>query len=639
VRIVSGTVPFLALILLTWRFRQRWGSWRISILSAAVVWGVVLTVITEGLSLLRLLSFWWVLAAWLAIAVAALAMKCPSDRPAMCDGPTEAWRVGRWWLAVAGSAVILLATGFIAVVAPPNTWDSLVYHMPRVAHWIQNGTVAHYPTHIPKQLHLAPWAEFAILQPQILSGGDRFANLVQWLAMLGCLVGVSLIARQLGGSLRSQVVAAVVCVTIPMGILQASGTQNDYVVAFWLVCFAYYACALIGHEDDAGDARRAWWMGASLGLAVLTKATAYLISLPFLTWVILDSVRHRRKHLWRTLGIVGLAVLFLNLGHYWRNIEVFGSPFGPGREGPLIYANETFGPSVLVSNAARNIALHLGTPQERVNATLESGIKWLHRQLGADINDPKTTWLTTPFHVTPPRIHDGLAGNLAHSVLIAVSCALLLRSRVLRRRVDVLAYAAALVAAFLLFASYLKWQPWHSRLHLPLFVLWSPCIAVIWGSYRRMAGVLVAVLLVLSVPWIVYNESRPLLGPYTVLSRSRLDQYFSERPQIREPYVAAMRELRAIGCSTLSLQVGGDAAEYPVWILAGQAGGEGQTRIEHIQVENASAGLQPYARGPFDPCATLVVTELPFVPVTLLYNGSVYRLRRGGSPVGLFVRE
>ncbi len=638
-RIVLGTVPFLVLILLSWKFHQRGGSWRASILSAAVVWGVAVTVITEGLSSLRLLSFWWVLAAWLAVAVAVLAMDHGWDRPATCDGPTEAWRVGRWWLALAGSAVILLATGFIAVVAPPNTWDSLVYHMPRVAHWIQNGAVAHYPTHIPKQLYLAPWAEFAILQAQILSGGDRFANLIQWLAMLGSLLGVSLIARQLGGNARSQIVAPVICVTIPMGILQASGTQNDYVVAFWLVCFAYYACVFTKHEDGLWDARKAWWMGASLGMAVLTKATAYIFSVPFLTWIILDSVWHRRKHLWRTLGIVALAVLILNMGHYLRNMGVYGSLLGPGREGPFVYANEAFGPSALISNAVRNIVLHLGTPEERVNASLESGVRWLHAQLRADINDPKTTWLHSPFHVTPPRAHDGLAGNLVHSMLIAVSCAMLLRGRALRRRADLLAYAAALVAAFLLFSSYLKWQPWHSRLHLPLFVLWSPCIAVIWESYRRMTGILVALLLVLSVPWVVYNNSRPLLGPDTVLSSSRVDQYFSDRTGLREPYVTAMRELRDTGCSRIGLWIGGDGGEYPVWILAGQAGGERQARIEHINVKNESAHLRSHARDSFDPCAILVITDLPSIPVPFPFNGSVYRLRLRAPPVVLFVRE
>ncbi len=72
------------------------------------------------------------------------------------------------------------------------------YHLARVAHWGQNHTVAFYPTHIVRQLYQPPWAEYAMLHLYILAGGDRLANLVQWVAMAVSLVGVSVIARQLG---------------------------------------------------------------------------------------------------------------------------------------------------------------------------------------------------------------------------------------------------------------------------------------------------------------------------------------------------------------------------------------------------------------------------------------------------------
>src|SRR5262249_2538151 len=123
---------------------------------------------------------------------------------------------------LAGVVIIAATTGFIALVAPPNTWDSLTYHMSRVMHWAQNRSVSHYPTHIQRQLHHTPWAEFAILHLQLLSGNDRFANTVQWFAMLGSVTGVSLIAKQVGADARGQIFSAVIAATIPMGILQAS---------------------------------------------------------------------------------------------------------------------------------------------------------------------------------------------------------------------------------------------------------------------------------------------------------------------------------------------------------------------------------------------------------------------------------
>ncbi len=54
--------------------------------------------------------------------------------------------------------------------------------------------------------------------------------------MAGSLVGVSWIAASIGATRRGQIFAALFAVSVPMGVLQASSTQNDYVVAFWAVC-------------------------------------------------------------------------------------------------------------------------------------------------------------------------------------------------------------------------------------------------------------------------------------------------------------------------------------------------------------------------------------------------------------------
>jgi Dolichyl-phosphate-mannose-protein mannosyltransferase len=423
VRALALVLPFVGFALLCARFLQRSGSWRASILRAATACGVALLIITELLSFFRLLSLAWLLASWVAAFLVMFArVRARSNAPERPnDGATAPWSADGWTLSLLlGLALIVLATGVIAIVAPPNTWDAMVYHMPRVMHWIQNGSVANYPTNIPRQLYLTPWAEFAILHAQILSGGDHFANLVQWLAMIGSLLGVSLIAQQLGGDARSQVFAAVVCATIPMGILQASSTQNDYVVTFWLVCFAYHVCRFLRHEDS--QLEHGWWMGANLGLALLTKPTAYVFALPFLAWMLLEAGRRRRRDLWKTVATIGLLAFMLNAGHYDRMVRLYGSPLGPGREGPHTLANESFGASTLASNVARNIALHVGTPNENINRAIESWFVWFHQKLGTDINDPKITWLGTRLRITKPSLHEDSAGNFTHTVLIALNC-------------------------------------------------------------------------------------------------------------------------------------------------------------------------------------------------------------------------
>ena len=234
-------LPLISLVFLFVLFQTHERDWRNSVLSALVVWGLILTVITELLSLVRLLNFAWLTLLWLltTLILGRIYFRSQPRR--------NQWKIINLSnlsffsnILIGGVGIIVTLVGLVAIVAPPNHSDSMEYHMSRIVYWIQNDSVAHYPTHTLFQLYQNPWSEFAIMHFQILSGGDRFANLIQWGSMLGSIIGISLIARQLGANSRGQILATVVGATIPMGILQGSSTNNDYVVAFWLVCLAYF---------------------------------------------------------------------------------------------------------------------------------------------------------------------------------------------------------------------------------------------------------------------------------------------------------------------------------------------------------------------------------------------------------------
>jgi hypothetical protein len=294
--------------------------WRSSLLAAAVTWGLALTAMTEVLSLFGLITFEWLLGLWMGVAllsaVICVAVSTREKLIALLRFPT----IPRFEFGcLAGVATIAFVVGLVAFVAPPNNADSMFYHMARVLHWIQNQTVAHYPTNILFQLFHPPWAEFAIMHLQVLSGGDYWANLVQWFSMVGSIIGVSLVARQLGADIHGQVLAVVVVATIPMGILQASSTQNDYVTTFWLVSMMYYLLQF--------KLQPAWayvlGASASLALALLTKATAYLYAVPLLVWFTFLAMRNFRWKLWQPLLLSGALVLSVNLGHYARNVDLW----------------------------------------------------------------------------------------------------------------------------------------------------------------------------------------------------------------------------------------------------------------------------------------------------------------------------
>ena len=286
---MAVALPFAAGLLI-WLHLMRWGHcWRRAIIYAALAWGALIVAITELLSAATELAFvpaiivWATITSLLAIGYAWRVIR-PRSIAHQTRKPSQTlryfatawhWRRNLPWAyaaAIAAIALIVLAT---ALLSPPNTFDSLTYHMPRVMHWIAQQSVRHFPTAIDRQLWSPPWSEFVIAQFQILSGGDRFAGVVQFGSMLVGLVAVSLIAGQLGAPRRIQLLAALVAATIPMGILQASSTQTDWNVACWIACFPL---AVLDLRGDAAHENRLSIVsaGTALGLALLTKGTAIL---------------------------------------------------------------------------------------------------------------------------------------------------------------------------------------------------------------------------------------------------------------------------------------------------------------------------------------------------------------------------
>src|SRR5262245_55513618 len=279
---VAVLLPLIGYLLLFALFVRRTGSRRASVLHAALVYGVLTVGITEGLSLAGWLTRAGLATSWgLVDSVAVLVLLAagrtrPAEpRPAATTIPSPSGaRLGVVDRAlVLAVAAIVALVGVVAVISPPNTWDAMEYHLPRVWHWLHQRGLAFYATHETKQLHMTPGAEFLVLQLHGLAGGDRFDNLVQWFAFAGSVVGITLIARALGASARGQLLAAVTAATIPEGILQASGAKNDYVLTLWLVAMTVYFLAL----RTAPTWGNTLGAGTALTLACFTKATAYVL--------------------------------------------------------------------------------------------------------------------------------------------------------------------------------------------------------------------------------------------------------------------------------------------------------------------------------------------------------------------------
>jgi hypothetical protein len=652
----------LSFVLLTLVIRRRFLAdavrWRLAGLIAAAAWAVWLVTLTEVLSLLRSLDRPSVAVAWGALTVTLLWLYLRGHRQATSPASAIPARPSvrrRRLHAAAGILLvpvgaIVLALLIIALVAAPNTHDALTYHMSRVAHWVQNRGVQHYPTPIARQIFMPPGAEFIILHFQLLNGGgDRFANVVQWAAMLGSVAAVSLIARQLGGGPSSEVLAAVFCATIPMGILQGSSTQNDWVEAFWLACFVGLVFQIMRRLPNSHrpKMRRTTPLlvpaaGAAIGMALLTKATAYPLALPFGALLAIAYVLRRRTGaVVPLLGIAALA-LALSAGHFARNLRSAGFILGPrnANNGTDAYTNQRIDLRTLASNILRNLSiqaslptgygltglrtvdpwvsrhlkgLRIGEPGRLWEPSIERAVRAAHRWIGADPDDEQTTFGRERYAVqcTFWNLESSAASPL-HTLLILLALAALPLLKSWRGKRRTMTYAAALVGSFLLFCLILRWQPVHNRLMLPIVALGSPLVAVViarsFGSRQSTAKAVVIVigtgLLLASIPWVVNNRIRPILSAKSIFLVKRDAQYFANYPNRREPFLRCAAAIREGRCRQVGLLLGSDDWEYPLWALSRAA--ERHVRIEHVQVNNYTAACVEQG-DVFEPCLTVKI--------------------------------
>ena len=605
--IILPVFAFVVLLLLMASFFPEL-DWRHNILRASILWGACLVVIVEILSLFHAITQIGLALAWLLFTVGA-----------------GVWLIKRWkmgliprrpnanWIKQPTNVimaillgVIIIATALVAWFAPPNTYDSLNYHMPRVAHWAQNHSVAHYPTGVDRQLSFAPVAEYTVLNTYVMIGSDHLANFSEWFAMAGSVVGVSLAAGLLGAPLAGQFLAAIFVATLPMGIVQASSTMTDYVTGFWVVCVAVEFLFLWGEQHP--DWRLVFFLSLAAGLAIATKSTAFTFLVPFA--IATPIILFRKTGRLQFLKLVVLSIFMVGLansGYVIRNLETYAAPFDLRHSKD--FPNQMLNGRGLVSLLLRTAAFQLQTPWDDVNLQLKRLVVGIHFKMGLDVNDPRST-VIGEFNIGRPTTNEDTTVNPLHAFLVFITLVVsLFAFKHFEKRV--LVYQLLVLGAFTAFSFMLKWQIFESRLILPFFLIAAPAFGVVFGSFLPAWGstIISLGLVVSSFMWLVSVNPRPLFPlpgktewP-SVLTASREEMYFASIPGAYEPMKQVTSIIEQNQCKDVGMAISGSGAEYPYWVLLGAP--RNDLRIEWIVAGTPSAR---YSDPSFDPCAIICDT-------------------------------
>jgi len=415
--------------------------------------------------------------------------------------------------------------------------------------------------------------------------------------MIGSLVGVSALTGLLGAGRREQLLAAGFAASIPMGVLQATSTQNDYVITLWLVCLAYFVLLSKKRELEPVELLS---ISLGTGLGTLTKGTFYPYALPFLLWYFIPRlVKIKfRKTLFEGFAFA-LIVLVLNLGFWTRNIITYGMPLGPlewiGARTEIQVSPRTWVPTI-----AKQVALNFVTPIPKLNTLVISAVESVHNFFGVEIDDfrPIISWN-----------HEDLAANPIHMLLVIFTLPVFILTWGRAETRLAFRYTLIVLTSFLVFLLVVAFDEYGVRLHLPFFVLWGTVfgIAAHLANLKKFTYLVAVCMLITSIPWLLLNRSRPIIGlyPYTMMKES----VFREPPEVvlfanftylRGPYIEVAEAIKSMGCEEVGLKIDSHDIEYPFWWLlnAPQSG----IRIEAVETY---PHLERYIDPSFKPCAII----------------------------------
>ncbi len=498
--------------------------------------------------------------------------------------------------------IILFLTFIISIIYPPNTLDAMAYHMPKVMHWTQNNSLNFYPTDDLRQLILAPLSEFILLHLFLFFNSDNFSNLVQWYSMFVSCITVSLIIKEFGCNYKFQIFGVLFCSTLPMGILQSSSTQTDYVTTMWLVIMVYFILKYL----NTNFLRYLIGFAFSISLGILTKGTTYIFAFSFCIWLGSYILFKNRKHFLYLL-IIPLIILILNLGHFNRNINLYTNPLGLSDESPS-WINKNLSIKNFTSNFIRNIGLNLSVPSKKINSFTAEKITLSLKKINISTKDSNTTKVPNRGYYIPFSFYESTAPNTVHFILILFITAYFFLKKKISNTEKY--YFYSVIFGFLLFSFLLMWNAQHNRLLLSFFVLYAPLVSFFLFKLEvnKFTKILSIFLFLYSIPYVLFNKSRPLLAemkyengnleffkPFFLKeTREELyfiaDKFYNNR-DLYSYYAEASEKIKNYNCKRIGFDSGDTNIEYPFWAILKDNLNNTKFKIYNVNVKNKSATI------------------------------------------------
>lgn len=233
---------------------------------------------------------------------------------------------------VAFAALLALRFRMFVLLLPPTSFDSLTYHLPKVAQWVQTGSL-HLPDLPVKRVFWPGGSECLNAWWAVFHHSDLLANVPGHFFLAIIALAVYEIAGNVGVGRPGRAWCALSAVLVPALPVHATTCLNDLPV---VAGFLYLAALMSRKSESENDARTRWTLCAAVAcLTVGAKPTLAFLAPGILLLMAANARRTDFRVLLHPMGFsrgaaaIVAAAAFLGAFWYVRNWIRFGSPLYP----------------------------------------------------------------------------------------------------------------------------------------------------------------------------------------------------------------------------------------------------------------------------------------------------------------------
>lgn len=560
-------------------------------INAAVIWTFYCFMITEVLSAFKAISIMSLWICWFALDAVLLAMVCLIVKKSPA-GLKDFFHIRHFsWKGILFGIFILGVLG-LAIKTKSYNWDSMTYHLPRLFHWLQNGTVDHYATHISRQTASPVLGAFVNLHVYAMTGrNDMLINLLQCCSFLTSGILVYHIAKRIGCSQKYSCIASVLFYSMPIAFAESFTAQVDNFAGFWMLCFTYLLLAFLNPAEkivlDTKTAVRIGILSLCVVFGYLTKPSVGFGMLLMLLWLLIVVVKRRDKCLPLVVYffLAGCIIACIMIPELLRNLSTFNAMASPGTGQRQLIGSGHW--RYIAVNLVKNFTFNMPT----VWIYNSSNIIWKYvvrfsRLLKVDIDDPVISEDGREFQVRDPQDYGNSTAVNPIIVWLLIICIFIFILFNFRKQMKEIKnqYFIAAGLSFVCFCAVLRWEPFVSRYMISYLAVLCPAIAgQLEMFFDRLRKRQVEKGFITILYFLCITELLGMLYYHgnIALKQSGNDGYFVTRKEIAENYEALAEMLNQQKYQNIGLLTGSDSYEYPLTVML-----QNYSRIEHVNVTN-----------------------------------------------------